>query len=197
MKHLPSIVAALALALAAPVLAAPGTVKVSIKTTEGTIVVAVDTKRAPITAKNFLGYVDKHGFDGMSFYRAAKAKGQMVGLIQGGIRKQFRYALPPIAHEPTSKTGLRHVDGALSMAREAPGSAMGDFFIVVGTQASMDAHPGAKGDNAGYAVFGKVVSGMPVVKKILKAKTFRGGPGVMKGQIIEKPVKIIEAKRVG
>ena len=78
------------------------------------------------------------------------------------------------------------------MAREAPGSAMGDFFIVVGAQPSLD----AKGGNVGYAVFGKVVSGMPVVKKILNAKTHKGGFGPMKGQLIEKPVKIVEARRV-
>lgn len=177
----------------APAMAAPGIVKVSLRTSEGTILVAVDTKRAPITAKNFLAYVDKKNFDGVTFYRAAKTKTAMVGLIQGGPRRNYVKTLPPIAHEPTSKTGLRHVDGALSMAREAPGSAMGDFFIVVGAQPSMD----AKGGDPGYAVFGKVVSGMPVVKKILQAKTFKGGFGPMKGQFIEKPVKIIEARRVG
>ncbi len=83
------------------------------------------------------------------------------------------------------------------MAREEPGSATGDFFIVVGDQIQMDAQPGGKGDKAGYAVFGKVVSGMAVVKKILKAKTFRGGAGPVRGQMIRKPVKIIAARRVG
>ncbi len=183
------------LLLAAPAAAAPGIVKVSLKTSEGVIVVAVDTKRAPITAGNFLAYVDKKNFDGVTFYRAARAKSVPVGLIQGGPRRSYTRLLPPIAHEPTSKTGLRHVNGALSMAREAPGSAMGDFFIVVGDQPSMDAKAG-KGDGLGYAVFGKVVSGMPVVKKILNAKTHKGGVGAMKGQLIEKPVKILEARRV-
>ena len=186
----------LGLFLAVPAFAAPDTVKVSLKTSEGTILVAIDVRHAPITAKNFLGYVDKKNFDGTTFYRAARAKGVPVGLIQGGIRKNYVRSLPPIPHEPTSKTGLRHVNGALSMAREAPGTAMGDFFIVVGAQPSMDAHPEAKGDNVGYAVFGKVVAGMAVVKKILNAKTFKGGTGAMKGQIIEQPVKIIEARRV-
>lgn len=188
--------AALALFLAASAVAAPGTVKVALKTSEGTILVAVDVKRAPITAKNFLAYVDKKNFDGMTFYRAAKPKGMDIGFIQGGTRNNYTRQLPRIAHEPTSKTGLTHVSGALSMAREEPGSATGDFFIVVGAQPQMDAKPGASGDNAGYAVFGRVVSGMPVVKKILRAKTFKGGSGAMKGQFIEKPVKIIEARRV-
>lgn len=189
--------AVLALFLAAPAWAAPGIVKVSIKTTEGTILVGVDTKHAPITAKNFLAYVDKKNFDGMTFYRAARAKGTTIGFIQGGVRNNYTRQLPRIPHEPTTKTGLSHVSGALSMAREEPGSATGDFFILSGAQPQMDAHPGGKGDNAGYAVFGKVVSGMAVVKKILTGKTYAGGSGAMKGQMLEKPVKIIEARRVG
>ena len=187
------ILAALALLFAAPAIAAPGIVKVALKTSEGTIVIGVDTRRAPVTAKNFLAYVDKKKFVATSFYRAASAKGYPgIGLVQGGIRKQIRLALPPIAHEPTSRTGLRHVDGAVSMARDAPGSAMGDFFIVAGVQKSMD----ASASDPGYAVFGKVVSGMQVVKRILKARTFAGGAGAMKGQLIEKPIRIIEAKRL-
>lgn len=194
-----SILAALALTLlAAPVSAAPGMVKVSLKTSEGTIVVAVDQRRAPITAANFLAYVDGKKFDNSFFYRAARAKGGApVGFVQGGIRNNPIRTLPRITHEPTSKTGLRHLDGSLSMARNEPGSATGDFFITVGPQPSMDAHPGAPGDNAGYAVFGKVVSGMPVVKHILKARTWPGGAAAMKGQLIEKPIRIIEAKRIG
>jgi len=194
-RHVAAALAALLLLSPLPALAA-GNPKVAIRTTEGTIVVAVDVQHAPITAKNFLAYVDKRNFDGMTFYRAARAKGMSIGFIQGGTRHNFTRSLPPIPHEPTSKTGLRHRDGTISMAREAPGSAMGDFFILAGAQPQMDAHPSAKGDNAGYAAFGKVVAGMPVVRQILKAKTFAGGSGAMKGQIIEQPVKIIEAKRV-
>lgn len=191
-----ALLAAAALVLASPAFAASDSPKVAIKTSEGTIVVAVDLKHAPITSKNFLAYVDKHYLDGTTFYRTAKAKGAMIGFIQGGPRHNAMKILPPIPHEPTSRTGLHHVDGTLSMAREAPGSATGDFFITVGKLADLDAHPGARGDNAGYAAFGHVVSGMPVVKAILKSKTFAGGSGALKGQIIEKPVKIIEAKRV-
>lgn len=187
----------LALLLTAPAMAAPSKVKVALKTSEGTIVVAVDVRRAPITANNFLAYVDQKKFDGTSFYRAAPAQGnRSVGLIQGGIRRAAYRSLLPIAHEPTSKTGLRHVDGTISMARREPGSAMGDFFILVGPSPAMDARPGAKGDNAGYAAFGRVVSGMPVVKRIMAAKTWPGGAGAMKGQFIKEPVRIIEARRV-
>lgn len=186
----------LALSFTAPVTAA-SKVRVALKTSEGTIVVAVDIGRAPITANNFLAYVDQRKFDGTSFYRAAPARGnRSIGLIQGGIRRAAYRSLLPIAHEPTSKTGLRHVDGAISMARREPGSAMGDFFILVGASPAMDARPGARGDNAGYAVFGRVVSGMPVVKRILAAGTWPGGAGAMKDQLIKKPVQILEAKRV-
>lgn len=186
-----------ALVLFFPATAAPSKVKVALKTSEGTIMVAVDVRHAPITANNFLAYVDQKKFDGTSFYRAAPAKGnRAVGLIQGGIRRAAIRSLVPIAHEPTTKTGLRHVDGTISMARREPGTAMGDFFILVGPSPAMDARPGASGDNAGYAAFGKVVSGMPVVKRIMAAKTWPGGSGAMKDQMIKAPVKIIEARRV-
>src|SRR3546814_4875804 len=96
--------------------------------------------------------------------------------------------LPPIKHEPTSQTGLTHDDGALSMARYAPGSATGDFFIVLGKMPGMDAHPEAPGDNQGFAVFAHVVEGLDAVKTILAApKSPTAGEGVMKGQMLEEP----------
>jgi peptidyl-prolyl cis-trans isomerase A (cyclophilin A) len=176
---------------------APATTRVSIQTSEGNILIDLDMKRAPITAGNFLRYVEEKRFDGTSFYRAARTRNaEKSGFVQGGIRHSLRRSLPPIAHEPTSKTGLKHVDGAISMARNEPGSAMGDFFITVGTAASMDAHPGKSGDNLGYAVFGKVVGGMNVVRRILAAPTVPGaGSGGMKGQMITAPIRIIAARR--
>ncbi|WP_016747241.1 peptidylprolyl isomerase [Rhizorhabdus wittichii] len=191
---------ALALLATAPAQAvpAPSLVKVALKTSEGTIVVAVDTKRAPITANNFLAYVDQKKLDGTTFYRAARAIGNPKrGFIQGGVHRDARRSLPPIRHEPTSKTVIHHVDGAISMARREPGSAMGEFFILAGAAPAMDAKPGGGDANAGYAAFGKVVSGMPVVKRILAVPTWPGGAGAMKGQLIRQPVKIIEAKRIG
>jgi peptidyl-prolyl cis-trans isomerase A (cyclophilin A) len=188
----------LALLLAVPAAAAPSRVRVSLKTSEGTIVIALDLRHAPITAGNFLAYVDQKKLDGTSFYRAARAEGNPKrGFVQGGVHRDARRSLPPIAHEPTSKTGLRHIDGAISMARRELGTAMGEFFIVVGAAPGMDAKRGGKGDTAGYAVFGQVVSGMPVVKRILASRTWPQGPGPMKGQLIKKEVRIIEAKRVG
>jgi peptidyl-prolyl cis-trans isomerase A (cyclophilin A) len=187
-----------ALLLAAPLLAAPAKVRVALKTSEGSIVIALDMRRAPITAGNFLAYVDQKKLDGTSFYRAARAVGNPKrGFIQGGVHRDARRSLPPIAHEPTSRTGLRHRDGTISMARREPGTAMGEFFILVGDAPAMDAQPGGKGDTAGYAAFGQVVSGMPVVRRILASRTWPQGSGAMKGQLIRKEVKIIEARRLG
>ena len=186
-------------AVAAPAIAAPpppATVKVALTTSAGPIVLALDARHAPITTANFLRYVDKKLFDGTTFYRAAKSA-PGFGFIQGGVHDNPRRIMAPIPHEPTNKTGLRHVAGTISMARTEPGTAEGDFFIVTGTMTSLDAHPGARGDNAGFAAFGHVVSGMPVVRRILAMPTIHGGAGPMKSQILSAPVKIISARRVG
>ncbi|HEY0445384.1 MAG TPA: peptidylprolyl isomerase, partial [Allosphingosinicella sp.] len=122
----------------------PATVRVLLQTGEGSITVELEKERAPVTTANFLRYVDEKRLDGIVFYRAMKvAPG--YGLVQGGVRDPRRL-LPPIAHEPTSRTGLSHVDGAISMARHEPGSATADFFITVGAMPAMDADPGQPGD---------------------------------------------------
>ena len=116
--------------------------------------------------------------------------------MQGGAQNDPKRILPPIPHEPTSQTGLVHDDGALSMARYAPGSATGDFFVVLGRMPSMDANPDATGDNQGFAVFAHVVEGLDVIKAILAApKSPTKGEGVMKGQMLETPVRIISVRR--
>ena len=172
-----------------------GTVRVALQTSAGAIVVELEAERAPITTANFLSYVDRKRFDGATFYRAVQV-GAGFGLIQGGVRNDPKRALPPIAHEPTTKTGLSHVDGAISMARNAPGTASGDFFITVGATASMDANPSQPGDNLGFAAFGRVVDGMNIVRQILTAPTSSTeGQGVMKGQMLAAPVRIISARR--
>lgn len=172
------------------------TVTVRLETTEGAIVVALKPDRAPITTANFLSYVDKKKFDGISFYRAVNvAPG--YGLIQAGIRGDARQLLPPIAHEPTTQTGLSHVDGAISMARNAPGTANASFFITVGNIPSMDADPKQPGDNLGFAVFGHVTEGMEIVRHILQEPTSpTEGEGVMKGQMLVQPVRILSARRL-
>jgi peptidyl-prolyl cis-trans isomerase A (cyclophilin A) len=184
------------LCLAAPAWAQlPATQKVRLHTSAGDIIVAVEIERAPITARNFLHYVDTKRLDGAEFYRAMHT-GPEAGLVQGGVRDAAKL-FPPIAHEPTSQTGLSHVDGALSAPRFAVGTARGDFTIMVGDQHYLDAGPGSAGDGLGYAVFGHVVEGMDVVRRILAAPTSpTEGEGVMRGQMLAPRITIITARRV-
>ena len=175
----------------------PDTVRVRLETEAGPILLALDHKRAPVTAENFLAYASEGRFDGTSFYRAARSKyAAGRGFVQGGIRHSFRKMRPPIAHEPTSKTGLRHVDGTISMARAAPAGAAGDFFIVVGgAMPEMDAKPGKP--DSGFAAFGRVEQGIDVVRKLLAAPTVaNAGRGAMRGQMLTEPVRILSARRV-
>jgi len=174
----------------------PATVRVVLQTSEGPIVLELEKERAPITTGNFLRYVDQHRLAGLSFYRAVKvAPG--YGLLQGGTRNDPKRTLPPIKHEPTTLTHLSHLDGAISMARNAPGTAAGDFFIVIGDIPSMDANPTKPGDNLGFAVFGHVAEGMDLVRRILVADISpTAGGTAMKGEILAKPVRILSAKRV-
>jgi peptidyl-prolyl cis-trans isomerase A (cyclophilin A) len=121
------------------------------------------------------------------------------GLIQGGTGGDPKRTLPPIAHEPTSETGILHAAGAISMARFDPGSAAGDFSIMVSPQPGLDADPGAEDPSAraGFAAFGRVVEGMDVVHAIFDAPlSATRGEGFMKGQMIEDPVKILSVRRV-
>jgi len=176
--------------------------RVAIETTLGVIVVELEDKKAPITAANFLRYVDKKKFDGGSFYRASRARGAPTnGSIQAGPSIRTR-RFAPIAHESTRLTGIRHKAGTISMARNEPGSATADFFICASPMAYLDAKPGAPpsskmGDNQGFAAFGTVVKGMDVVRKILASKT-DGVPQnpSMKGQMINPPVAIVGVRRV-
>jgi len=173
----------------------PATVKVVLKTSMGDIALALETERAPITAANLLRYVDQKRLDGSEFYRAmALDEDGQYGLIQGGLRGNPKRVLKPIAHEPTSVTGLSHVSGAISMARADPGTATADFFIVIGDLPALDAQP--NGGDAGYAVFGHVIDGMDVVHAILgQPRSSAAGEGAMKGQMLAIPVKILTARR--
>ena len=188
------------LLMAGPAAALAAKPKVAIKTNHGTIVVELEAQRAPITSANFLHYVDTKLYDAGFFYRASRTPGApKEGTIVGGPGlKVHRY--PPIAHESTTKTGLRHKTGTISVGRYAPGSATADFFICMGDQPYLDAHPGAhsgaKGDNLGFAAFGQVVEGLSVVRTILALPT----PGKsafpdMKGQWLDPTVPIITMRR--
>jgi peptidyl-prolyl cis-trans isomerase A (cyclophilin A) len=189
------------LALAAgPALAQPqdGLVRVALKTSKGVITLDLNVGKAPITAGNFLRYVDQKRFDKSAFYRAARVVGAPeIGFIQGGLRNDPARELKPIAHESTTKTGLSHKDGTISMARRAPGTATSEYFICVGDQPGMDADPAASGDNKGFAAFGQVVDGMDLVHAILALPTSpTAGAGPMKGQMLSPPVPILTARRV-
>ncbi len=173
----------------------PATVRVDLETSEGKIVLELEKERAPITTANFLRYVDQKRLNGVTFYRATKVQ-PGYGFIQGGVRNDPKRVLPPIKHEPTTQTGLTHSDGTITMARNAPGSASGDFVIMVGDIPSMDADPKQPGDNLGFAAFGHVVEGMDIVRHILDEPTSpTEGTGVMKGQFLLAPIKIVSAHR--
>lgn len=175
----------------------PVTVNVTLTTSEGPIVLALEKERAPVTTANFLRYVDQKRLDGAAFYRAAKApKAPEYGLVQFGTRNDPKKTLPPIPHEPTTKTGLTHKSGTISLARGAPGTGAGDFFILIGDTPSLDANPDLPGDNQGFAAFGQVVQGMDLIKRMLAAPTDPNkGEGVMKGQYLAAPVIIVTARR--
>jgi peptidyl-prolyl cis-trans isomerase A (cyclophilin A) len=124
------------------------------------------------------------------------ADGKDGGLIQGGIRTDARKLYAAIAHEPTSKTGLRNVAGSISMANNGPGTARADFFILLSDMPGLDAG-GPGGDANGFAAFGHVTVGMDVVRKIWNSPVSQTkGEGAMKGQMLDPPVKILHAERV-
>lgn len=161
-------------------------VQVALDTAKGRVVLALDKARAPVTTANFLRYVDAGRFDGESFYRAMPY--EAGGLVQGGILSDARKLYAGIAHEPSDKTGLKHVAGTVSMINTGPGTAKADFFILTTDIPQFDAT---------FAPFGKVVEGMEVVKAIFASPVSpTKGDGPMQGQMLDPPVKIVKASRV-
>src|SRR5580765_5086448 len=155
-------------------------VNVIIETSAGNIAVAIDGAHAPVSAANFLRYVDAKMYDGGRFHRAVRLDNQvrkdvLIEVIQGGRdpeKGKTEKGFGPIALERTSVTGLKHVDGAISMARGATAdSASSDFFLCVGAQPSLDFGGGRAADGQGFAAFGRVTSGMDVVRKIQTGAT--------------------------
>ena len=196
------LLSALSLYLASPAVAqAPAVppaalpVRVTITTAAGPITAELDRARAPVSVANFLRYVDAKRFDGIAFFRSMKLPWQ-AGVIQAGQRDPKKL-YPPIAHEPTTATGLSHVEGVLSVARRGPGTAQGDWSITIGDMTGLDAKPGGPGDTAGYAVFGRVVEGMDVVKRIWAGPIDpNAGEGAMKGQMLQPPIRILTIRRM-
>lgn len=176
-------------------------VHVAIATGSGTITVRLEAEKAPLTTANFLRYVDQKRFDGTTFYRAMHLDWGTPpnGLLQGGTANDPKRVLKPVAHEPTDKTGVLHKRGTISMARFAPGTATGDFSIMLSDQPGLDANPDSADPEAraGFAAFGQVVAGMDVVERIWSMpRSTSKGEGVMRGQMLENPVKIVSVRRV-
>ena len=168
--------------------------RVRIETTLGVIELEIDARRAPVTAENFLAYVDRGDYDGGRFHRTVRPGNQpgnkvKIDVVQAG-RAPFsrRPELPPISLERTSVTGLTHTDGALSMARDGPDTATSDFFVCVGAQPELDFGGTRNPDGQGFAAFGRVVAGMEVVRKVHAAPA--------DGQALAPPISILSARRL-
>ena len=168
-------------------------VHVVIETEAGEIEAEIDTVRAPITAENFLKYVDAGLFDGGRFFRTVRPDNQVdkpvkIAVIQAaGSRERRAGFLPPIPLERTNVTGLSHKDGTLSMARSTPDTARDSFSICVGDQPALDFGGARQPDGQGFAAFGRVVRGMDVVRKI------QMGPA--SGETLTPPVAILRVRR--
>ena len=167
---------------------------VVVQTELGEIEIEVDSVRAPITAANFLKYVDARHFDGGTWHRTVKMDNQpdnqiKIEVVQAGVNPdRAKEGFPPIALERTTKTGLLHKDGAVSMARGAPDSATSGFFICINDQPSLDFGGMRNPDGQGFAAFGRVVRGMDVVRRIQQAPN-------TDAQRLTPPIKIIAVIR--
>ena len=191
-----------AAAVAGVALIAQQPVRVLVQTELGDILLEVDTKRAPATSTNFLRYVDGGHYDGGTFHRTVKMDNQpdnqiKIEVIQAGVNPdRAKEGFPQIPLERTNKTGLLHKDGAVSMARGAPDSATSGFFICINDQPSLDFGGMRNPDGQGFAAFGRVVSGMDVVKKIQMAPSSSDRKTNTEAQKLTPPIKIIKVSRV-
>lgn len=177
-------------------------VRVRVQTDLGDIVVEVDQARAPITSANFLKYVDAGHFDGGVWHRTVKMDNQpestiKIEVIQAGVNpEKAKQGFPPIALERTSVTGILHKNGVISMARGTPDSATSGWFICVNDQPSLDFAGMRNPDGQGFAAFGRVVSGLDVVKKIQMAPSSTTRTTNTEAQRLTPPIKILKVARV-
>ena len=169
------------------------------ETEKGAIEVEVDAIHAPVSAANFLKYVDGGFYAGGSVNRAVRPDNttrhdveiQVIQFQMDAARRAD--AFPPIALERTSVTGLRHLDGVVSMARSGPDTATASFSIVIGNQPEMDFGGRRNPDGQGFAVFGRVVRGMDVVRAIQAAPTGTSGP--YGSESLAPPIRVLAASR--
>lgn len=167
--------------------------KAVIQTELGDITVEVFIHRAPISAGNFLNYVDDRLYADAVFYRVVTLENQpknnvKIEVIQGGLFSDERTRYFPIPHETTQTTGILHKDGVISYARAEPGTAGSEFFICIGDQPELDFGGRRNPDGQGFAAFGKVIEGMDIVRKIQRLPE--------KDQRLIQPVKIFNIERI-
>lgn len=166
-------------------------VAVLLHTDAGDIRIEVDTTHAPKTAANFLRYVREGFYNGGVFHRTVTPGNQpenkvKIEVIQGGANpSDKRPQFAPVPLERTSVTGLHHIDGAVSMARDEPDTATSDFFICIGDQRELDFGGKRNPDGQGFAAFGRVTRGMDVVRRIQRSRA--------DGQTLTPPVRILSA----
>ena len=168
------------------------TIQCEIKTTEGNIILELYEDKAPKTVANFLHYVDTNFYENTSFFRTCTAENEKdrdikIQVIQGGSIDE-KNDFPPIEIETTEQTGVKHLNGVVSMARDKPNSATQNFFICIDDQPELDFEGKRNPDGQGFAAFGKVIQGMDVVLKIQAQKNTN--------QMLDKPIIINSIKRI-
>lgn len=168
------------------------TINCEIKTTKGSIFIELYPDKAPITVANFLQYADNNLYTNSSFFRVCNSVNEAdrnikIEVIQGGFDDEVN-DLPPILLETTEETGIKHLDGTISMARNEPNTATNSFFICIGNQPTLDFGGKRNPDGQGFAAFGKVTIGMDIVLAIQKEKDT--------SQYLIKPVMIEFIKRI-
>ena len=146
-------------------------VEAVIHTTRGDIVVALDAQAAPGTACNFIRYIQSGRYRDATFFRtvvrATNANPNPIDVIQAAtMAGSDDPGFGPIALERTRDTGLRHVAGTISMARDGPDSATSSFFIVTQDTPSLDFGGGRNPDGQGFAAFGQVTQGLDIARQI-------------------------------
>ena len=176
-----------------------GTVRITMSTSEGDIGIDLYLDKAPVTAGNFLKLVENGDMDGGSFYRVVTFENDngnpKIEVIQGGLGDRSE-GFDTIDHETTEQTGILHTDGVISMARGGVGTASTEFFICIGDQPGLDHGQPRNADNQGFAAFGKVVSGMDVVRRINAMSADAASDSeYTQGQILAEPVAIERVAR--
>jgi len=192
-KQVRAVVALVALAVLGALPASAQLPRVRIHTALGDIIAAIDTINAPVSAANFLRYVDAGMYAGGSFHRTVKPDNQpgnavKIEVVQAGRDSAHAGEFAPIPLERTSVTHLSHRDGTVSMARGGPDTATSDFFICIGDQPALDYGGRRNPDGQGFAAFGQVTDGMDLVRQIQQSPA--------QGQSLTPAIVIVSIERV-